>query len=270
MRRREFIKNTLLVSSTAALAQACSTGGTDSGNPENKKVKVVLIGVDGANWPTLDPLIEKGHLPFWKKLKEETAWTEFKTFKPTKSSVVWTSIATGTSMLKHGILDFTFLDKNKIEVPYSNTERREPTLWQILSDYRKKSIIVNWFVSHPPDKIDGILVSDNFRRVVARPLDKIDEYKDSVYPSIYFHKLLNLGQRDYREVFKQTGLPDYPTQYEQLHPGTSFRDVPILQTYRSMAVQDHFVANITKELYRTKDFDLFATYIRMLPLSRWI
>jgi predicted AlkP superfamily phosphohydrolase/phosphomutase len=33
-----------------------------------------------------------------------------------------------------------------------------------------------------------------------------------------------------------------------------------------MAIQDFFVTNISKELYRTKDFDLFATYIRMPDL----
>jgi len=259
MKRREFIKHSLLTS--AALYTACSSNVTNK-----KKMKVVLIGIDGANWPTIDPLTAKGKLPFFKQLKEESAWAYLKTFKPTKSSVVWTSIATGKSMQKHGILDFTFLDKNNIQVPYSNVERREPAIWQILEEYAKKSIVLNWFVSHPPDNIDGIMVSDNFRRVVARPLDKIEEYKDSVHPSIYFHKLLDLAQRDYRQVFKQTGLPDYPQIYTDLHPGKDFKDVPIMKTYRSLATQDNFVSTISKNLYRTKDFDFFATYIRMPDL----
>lgn len=259
MKRREFIKHSLLTS--AALYTACSSNVTN-----NKKMKVVLIGLDGANWPTIDPLIEKGKLPFFKQLKEESAWAYLKTFKPTKSSVVWTSIATGKSMQKHGILDFTFLDKNNIQVPYSNVERREPAIWQILEEYAKKSIVLNWFVSHPPDKIDGIMISDNFRRVVARPLEKVDEYIDSVHPTIYFHKLLELAQRDYRQVFKETGLPDYPKLYTDLHPGKDFKDVPIMKTYRSLATQDNFVSTISKNLYRTKDFDFFATYIRMPDL----
>lgn len=229
-------------------------------------MKVVLIGIDGANWPTIDPLTAKGKLPFFKQLKEESAWAYLKTFRPTKSSVVWTSIATGKSMQKHGILDFTFLDRNNIQVPYSNVERREPAIWQILEEYAKKSIVINWFVSHPPDKIDGIMISDNFRRVVARPPDKVDEYKDSVHPGIYFRKLLDLAKRDYRQVFKETGLPDYPQRYMDLHPGKNFKDVPIMSSYRSLATQDNFVSTISKNLYRTKDFDLFATYIRMPDL----
>ncbi|UCH97187.1 MAG: alkaline phosphatase family protein [Candidatus Aminicenantes bacterium] len=264
MKRRDFIKNALLMSGTLLPVLSCHSG---PGVTENKnQIKIVLIGVDGANWPTLDPLMEKGVLPFWKKLKEESAWANLKTFKPTKSSVIWTSIATGKKMEKHGILDFAFLDKNNIKVPFSNSERREPTIWQILSDYGKKSIVINWFASHPPDEINGILISDHFRRVVARPPEKINDYIESVKPSIYFHKLLTHIQRDYNEVLRETGLPDYPELYTQLHPGKNFRQAPILKTYHSMAVQDFFVTNISKELYRTKDFDLFATYIRMPDL----
>ncbi|MCP4213164.1 MAG: hypothetical protein GY765_00840 [bacterium] len=260
MKRRDFIKSSMLLS--GGLMAGC---GTDS-SAKPGKIKVVLIGIDGANWPTIDPLIEKGKLPFLKQIKEQSAWGYLETFKPTKSSVVWTSIATGKRMEKHGILDFTFLNKNKMEIPFSNSERREPAIWQILQEYKKKSIILNWFVSHPPDKIDGIMMSDNFRRVVARPLDKINEYKDSVHPSIYFHKLMAHAERDYKKVFKKTGLADYPDLYSKLHPGQNFRNVPILKSYRSMATQDYFVSNISKELYRTKDFDLFATYIRMPDL----
>jgi predicted AlkP superfamily phosphohydrolase/phosphomutase len=260
MKRRDFFKHSILMSS----AFLASCGG--SGTKRQKKTKVVLIGIDGANWPTIDPLISKGKLPFWQKLKNESLWGYLKTFKPTKSSVVWTSIATGKRMEKHGILDFTFVNKNNIELPFSNAERREPTIWQILDEHSKKSIAINWFCSHPPDKINGIMISDNFRRVVARVPEKINQYTSSVHPTIYFHKLLKHVQYDYRQVFKQTGLPDYPKLYSQLHPDQDFRKVPILKSYRSMAVQDAFVSNITKDLFRTKEFDLFSTYIRMPDL----
>ncbi len=263
MKRRDFLKHTVYGLTSAGLLAACGGG---AGSTTQKKMKVVLIGVDGVNWQTLDPLMEQGKLPFWKQLKEESAWASLKTFRPTKSSVVWTSIATGTRMEKHGILDFTFLDRNNIQVPYSNAERREPAIWQILDEYNKKNIVLNWFVSHPPDKINGIMVSDNFRRVVARAEDKIGQYKDSVHPSIYFNKLLKLANRDYTDVFRKTGLPDYPKLYSEVHPDENFKKVPILQTYRSLAKQDYFVSEISKNLFRTKDFDLFATYIRMPDL----
>ena len=77
---------------------------------DEPKTKVVVLGFDGASWETIDPLIEKGKLPFLKRLKDESAWGPLTTFKPTKSPVIWTSIATGKTMIKHGILDFVFLE----------------------------------------------------------------------------------------------------------------------------------------------------------------
>ncbi len=261
MKRRQFIKNTLLT--TIAMAPACRS---QIKKIDNNKTKVVLIGIDGANWPTIDPLIESGKLPFFKKLKAESAWAYLNTFKPTKSSVIWTSIATGKKMEKHGILDFTFLNQNNIEAPFTNSERREPAIWQILDSFGKRSIICNWFVSHPPDKINGIVVSDNYRRVVARPPEKLNNYKDSVYPPNVFYRLNKNIQRDYKEAFNRIGIPDFSEIYSKLHPNKNFRDVPILKTFRSMAKQDYFVTNYSKELYHTQNFDFFATYIRMPDL----
>ena len=258
MKRRQFIKNSLLTS--MALMPACRS------KMINKKTKVVIIGLDGANWPTIDPLIESGKLPFFKKLKEESAWAYLNTFKPTKSSIIWTSIATGMKMEKHGIVDFTFLKKNNIEVPFTNSERREPTIWQILDSFGKRSIVCNWFVSHPPDRINGIIASDVFRRVAARPPRKKNNYRESVYPVNYFDRLIKHAERDYVKVFNEIGFPDFPKLYSDLNPGKDFRKVFVLNSIRSMIKQDHFVANYSKELFYNENFDFFATYIRMPDL----
>ena len=93
------------------------------------KVRAYVIGLDGATWDILDPLIGQGKLPVFKKLKENGAWSRLRTFEPTLSAVVWTSIATGKSMLKHGIVDWVFVNKQKIQVPYSSSEKRTPSIW---------------------------------------------------------------------------------------------------------------------------------------------
>ena len=79
----------ILILALAVLLLAACGGG------KKETIQVVVLGFDGANWPTIDPLIAEGKLPFLKKLKEDSAWADFRTDKPTKSSVVWTSIATG-------------------------------------------------------------------------------------------------------------------------------------------------------------------------------
>jgi len=246
------------------LSAAFLTGCSFKNKKPNHKTKVILIGLDGANWPTIDPLIREGKLPFFKQLKKESAWASFKTFKPAKSSVIWTSIATGKKMEKHGILDFNFYNKNKQPIPYSNAEKREPSIWQILNQYQKKSIVINWFVSHPPDKIDGIVVSDHYKRLLFTNPERIDEYGNTVHQSIYFKKFNQWINRDFQDVLAKTGLPDFQKIYSQAHPGENMANLPLtLRGYNTFVLQDHLVTNITNNLLRTKDFDFFATYIRM-------
>ncbi len=59
------------------------------------KSRLLFSGLTVQGWATIDPLIEKGKLPYLKKFRDNSAWGDFKTIKPTKSNVVWTSIATG-------------------------------------------------------------------------------------------------------------------------------------------------------------------------------
>ncbi len=260
MERRKFLIESL--AAMAAMMAGCQTGVKKG----DKIPNVFLIGLDGANWPTLDPLIKKGKLPFFAQLKEQSAWGNLKTFKPTKSSVVWTSIATGKTMEKHGILDFFFYNKNKKQIPYSNAEKREPSIWQILDRYGLKSMVLNWFVSHPPDKIKGIMVSDVFKRLLARAADRAEDYKNSVHPSIYFHKFLKLVERDYARVLKEIGMPDYQELFTQRYPDQNLGKVPILNVYNTLAKGDYLITRISRELLHTKEFNFFATYLRMPDL----
>jgi hypothetical protein len=247
-----------LVAGLALLSGACKE---KSKTPE--RPLVVLLGFDGANWPTLEPLFARGKLPFLKALRDRSAWAELQTIIPTKSSVIWTSIATGKTMQKHGILDFTYLEQNKLPVPFTNAERREPAIWQILDQNRRRSIVLNWFASYPPDKIDGIVVSDHFRRLAIRPPGKAGELADSVTPEIEFHKLKGLVNRDYPAMLARTGLPDYLGEFRRDFPNTSAERIFTLLHYPTFALQDGIVENLTMHLAKREKYDLFAAYFRL-------
>ncbi len=226
-----------------------------------------MIGIDGANWQTLDPLIEEGKLPFFKKLKESSSWAYLQTIKPTKSSIIWTSIATGKSMVKHGIVDFAFAKKNGIKVPYTNAEKRAPSIWQILDDYGKKSIVLNWFSSYPPDKLkNGIIVSDVFRNVAQN--SNVSQFKDSIYPPKLFKKLVSFKMINIGEILKFIGIPDYPKVYEKIHAKKSFKKVPILRSFYTHIQQEFLVYQVNKYIYNHYDFDFYATYFRMTDLTQ--
>jgi hypothetical protein len=57
--------------------------------------EVWIIGLDGADWEILDPMIERGELPNLAKLREDGAYGRLRSEEPMLSPMLWTSIATG-------------------------------------------------------------------------------------------------------------------------------------------------------------------------------
>lgn len=224
---------------------------------------MVVLGFDGASWETIDPLIDAGKLPLMARLKSEAAWGPLETFKPTKSPVIWTSIATGKSMAKHGILDFVFMEKNDIQVPYSNSERREPSLWQILDHFGRRSVVVNWFVTHPPDDIDGVMVSNRFRKTLLLPEERRSRMADSVHPPMLFETLRTFVSLDYDDIRRDRELPDIAAAHDRLAPTNDSTTIPVLKDFWIYVLQEALVENVAHHLFETERYDFFAAYFRL-------
>src|SRR5262245_1820019 len=87
-----------------------------------KRQKVYLIGFDGASWNLMQGPLKEGKLPNFQRLIQSGTSGNLKSFVPTKSPVLWTTIATGKTPTKHGIGSFTAEIKGKT-VPVSGTQR---------------------------------------------------------------------------------------------------------------------------------------------------
>src|SRR4030042_4845680 len=153
-------KTARIVAVLAAAALVFGVSTSASCRRETRAPRVYVIGLDGATWDIIDPLIAQGKLPVFKALKEDGAWARLRTFDPTMSAVVWTSIATGKTMIKHGIIDWTFADKHDLQVPYSSSEKRVPSIWEMMDERGLRSVVLNWLVTYPPDATSGGVVSD--------------------------------------------------------------------------------------------------------------
>jgi predicted AlkP superfamily phosphohydrolase/phosphomutase len=64
--------------------------------------KLLVIGLDGASFNVLDPLIEKGYLPNLSKLIFEGSRADLETTFPPITAVAWSSFMTGKNPRKHG------------------------------------------------------------------------------------------------------------------------------------------------------------------------
>jgi predicted AlkP superfamily phosphohydrolase/phosphomutase len=230
------------------------------------KPVVVILGLDGASWELIDPLIAKGRLPLFKELKEKHAWGTLRTSTPAKSPVIWTSIATGKTKAKHGIDDFRSKKMNaKGKYPICNSlDIREPLLWEMLGAYGRRSILVNWYLSYPPQPLKGVNVSDYFPvSAFSSSAYKSEQLRQSVFPPERAADLEKLVDLDYGRVLNKMNLPDYPALYEKRGTGMHYTDFQIFNKFPELVMQEGLVVEAAAQLFRSEEFDLFAAYFEL-------
>ncbi len=69
-------------------------------------LKVVLVGLDGADWRVLRPLMEKGRLPTFTAMTRRGASGSLASLPDANSAVIWASMYTGATPDRHGVHDF--------------------------------------------------------------------------------------------------------------------------------------------------------------------
>ncbi|MFH1573352.1 MAG: tetratricopeptide repeat protein, partial [Acidobacteriota bacterium] len=109
----------------------------------------------------------------------------------------WTSIVTGKTPDKHGILDFFAEDpatgKN---VPVTSNLRRCKALWNILSDLEMDVSVTDWLASWPAETVQGTLVSDRLAYHSFDPSPEHYEAGRKTYPDLLFGTLEPLIVQD--------------------------------------------------------------------------
>ncbi|MCU0661481.1 MAG: alkaline phosphatase family protein [Myxococcota bacterium] len=129
--------------------------------PERVERRLLLLGLDGADFTVMDPLLDSGKLPNFTRLIQAGVRAPLKTFEPTASPLIWTSIATGVPHERHGIADFVVegAQGEPALLPTSNM-RKVAALWNILSKAERTVGVVGYWASYPAEKVNGFLISD--------------------------------------------------------------------------------------------------------------
>lgn len=137
--------------------------------------KVLVIGWDAADWKVINPLLDAGLMPALEKLINRGSMGNIATLDPPLSPILWTSIATGKTADKHGILNFVEPDSTTGDIrPVSVTSRKIKAIWNILTQEGFKTHLVGWWPSHPAEPINGVCVSNFFQK---QPKGKDQEWK---------------------------------------------------------------------------------------------
>lgn len=189
---------------------------------EKKKEPIftLFIGLDALDWNILNPLIQKGKCPNFKKLIENGSYGEILSEEPMLSPILWTTIATGKSPENHKILEFTQKNEEGEEIPITSNNRNCKAIWNILSEGKRKVAFLCWWVTDPPEWVEGILISDRlsyqlfgfsqnpqeFQKFLS-PSPKIDlnlkllSAKDITYEEV--KRIINISKEEYEKAWKE-------------------------------------------------------------------
>jgi len=220
------------------------------------RTKTILIGIDGATWDVIDPMIANGELPTFQELALRGARGSLLALPPLSSPVVWTTVATGTFARQHEILGFTYPFSGGAGRPVSSDLRQDPALWNVATAYGRSVGVVGWFVSHPAEIVDGFVVSDRL----------VHEAPGSTYPAA----LQGDAERTLRDVRALPGLLsrflpwDYRPEAAD-DPSDPYHRPSLIVRGRvdDVVVRDETFRRIALERL-DEPTDLFAVYFRLV------
>jgi predicted AlkP superfamily phosphohydrolase/phosphomutase len=128
--------------------------------PEQRFRRLLLIGLDGATFNVLDPLMRRGRMPHLRDLIRQGARGVLESTRPPITPAAWTTFMTGKGPGRHGIIDFLKYDPVENRLSFNNhIEIREKTIWEILSEKGLRVGSINVPMTFPPRKVNGFMIS---------------------------------------------------------------------------------------------------------------
>jgi predicted AlkP superfamily phosphohydrolase/phosphomutase len=154
--------------------------------------KALVIGLDGATFDIIEPLLAEGKLPNLSSLLSKGVHNKlYSTILPL-SPTAWSSFATGKNAGKHGIYDFSKRIKNSYDyVPTTSGDQISRTMWDVIGEMGGRSIVVNVPLTYPPKPLSGFMISGfptpTEKEDYTYPADLIPVLKEH-FGDIHIHK----------------------------------------------------------------------------------
>jgi predicted AlkP superfamily phosphohydrolase/phosphomutase len=191
----------LLTAFAVAVAALTSCHPVETGPPG----RVLLVGIDGADSRMIDPLIAEGRLPHLARLRRQGISGPLKSLMPLESPRIWNSIASGKRPEKHGILSFSHAARRGVRHLYLSSDRKVHALWNIVSDAGLSVAVINWWNTFPPEKINGVMVSDHLQNREIRLREDLTQSTEtpggaSTFPPTWEERLFTLVRNEHSAV----------------------------------------------------------------------
>ncbi len=122
--------------------------------------RIAVIGLDGATFSLLDPLMQQGYMPTLQRLCTEGTRADLRSTMPPYTAPAWTTFATGVNPGKHGCYDFLLPTEDLEQFDLCNSSHIQvETIYELLHQRGKRSILINLPNSYPP-KLNSPIITD--------------------------------------------------------------------------------------------------------------
>ncbi|HEY6331718.1 MAG TPA: alkaline phosphatase family protein [Blastocatellia bacterium] len=148
--------------------------------------RAVVIGLDGTPYTLAKRFIADGTMPSLAEIARRGSLLQMDTSIPDISSVAWTSFMTGSNPGRHGVYGFLDLQPGSYKIYFPSSKHiRAETLWGVVGQHSRRSIVINVPSTYPAQPLNGMLVAG----FVAVDLNK------ATYPPELVRKLKEMDYR---------------------------------------------------------------------------
>jgi len=122
--------------------------------------KTVVIGLDGSNWPLIQPWMDSGALPNLAKIQDKGIHGTSRSRLPPVTCPNWKCYSTGKNPGKLGVYWWERIDtENQVMELPDSTDFDSPELWDYLNDQGQDAGVINLPMTYPPREIDQFMVA---------------------------------------------------------------------------------------------------------------
>lgn len=152
-------------------------------------IKCLVVGLDGASFNIVDPLMEEGHLPNLKMLVDRGARGRLRSVMPWQTPAAWTSYSTGVNPGQHGIFGWWRLDEAARALrTNSGNDVSAPRFWELLSTHASTTVgVLNIPMTYPPRPVRGFAISGLDYPDWIEDVPSESSFPDGTFPLLISH-----------------------------------------------------------------------------------
>lgn len=130
-------------------------------NSPTRPKKLLILGLDGATFDVLGPLMAEGRMPRLKEAVESGASGILRSTTPPITPAAWTTFLTGKQPGLHGIIDFERYDPLANKLSFNSTRCLDHVrnLWQILGGHGLRVGSLHVPMTYPPIPVNGFMIT---------------------------------------------------------------------------------------------------------------